>query len=164
MNFLAFRTFITSLFFVFCLCVLLTLSGYVTSQHISGNFRLPSGEVVEDDFILVLFCNVRNLLLTFIPGAGLAFGVFPMFYAGLAIGAAGKLTLGEVLGYLLFTPHALLEYFAHSMAMTCNLLLFFKALRKRGIEKRDVAFYVACIFFVFSCLCLAPSWSLAGFS
>lgn len=162
MNFLAFRTFITSLFFVFCLCVLLTLSGYVASQYVSGNFRLSAGEAVGDNFILVLFCNVRNLLLTFIPGAGLAFGVFPMFYAGLAIGAAGKLTLGEVLGYLLFTPHALLEYFAHSMAMTCNLLLFFKALRRRSIEKRDVAFYVACIFFCIFLLVFSAQLEFSG--
>ena len=96
-------------------------------------------ELIEDiDGIGIFLHNGFIAIVMFIPGAGVAWGLFSAFQTGLAFSAIATLT-PEIAGIhplalLYVSPFGLMELVAYSLGLSRSYLLIYKIIKKISIK------------------------------
>lgn len=135
---------------IFALCVGLTVAGALAAKEYPGLFSSPTSRVASREIrnarTLILLNNLRTLLLTSVPCAGILIGLWSVFMTGVVLGTKTKMGLTSVAAAILCRPHAILEYSAHTLVLSENLLLSVGVMVKgRPVRRKEAARYLTAI-------------------
>ena len=134
----------------FAVCVGLTVTGALVAREYSSFFSSYVDQAgrreIRSARTLVLLNNLRTLLLTSVPCAGILIGFWSAFMTGVVLGLRTGMGLVSVATVIFSRPHAILEYSAHTLVLSENLLLSMDVLVKGNpVGRREVARYVIAV-------------------
>jgi len=109
------------------------------SQEDAEAFMEEFDELIEDiDGIGIFLHNSLIALAMFVPGAGVAWGLFSAFQTGLAFSAIALLSpeIAEIhpLALLYASPFGIMELVAYSLGISRSYLLIYKMIKKISIK------------------------------
>ena len=134
----------------FAVCVGLTVTGALVAREYSSFFSSYVDQAgrreIRSARTLVLLNNLRTLLLTSVPCAGILIGFWSAFMTGVVLGLRTEMGLVSVATVIFSRPHAILEYSAHALILTGNLLLSVGVMIKgKTVGGRELAIYAVTI-------------------